>query len=109
GADPGAASVAAVAVPAGDRGHGGEAVDVELEDRVTELGGADRAVHADIAGGRGDRERLLAAGAGGRGVDRGPGRVVGGHLDLERGGVRGLPQQAHAADLRRGTEVDLQP
>ena len=90
-------------------GGGGQAVDVELEDRVAELGRPRRAVHADVAGGHGDGERLVPAGAGRRGVDRGPGRVVVGHLDLERRGVRGLPEDAHAADLLLGTEVDLQP
>ena len=109
GADPGAGAVAAVAVPAGDRGGGGQAVDVELEDRVAPLGGAGGGVHPDVAGGRGDGERLVPAGACGRGVDRGPGRVVVGHLDRERRSVRGLPLNAHAADLLRRTEVDIQP
>src|SRR6202012_4646374 len=99
GADPRAGAVAAVAVAAGDRRGGGQPGDVELEDRVAELGAARRAVHADVALGRGNGERLASAGAGGGGVDRGPGRVVDGHLDLERRGVRGLPEDADLADL----------
>ena len=109
GADPGADPVAAVAVAAGHRRGGGQPVDVELEDRVAELGAAGGGVDADVAVGRGRGERRGPAGAGRRGVDVGPGRVVVGHLDLERRGVRGLPEDAHAADLLLGAEVDVQP
>ena len=55
-------------------------------------------VHPQVAAGAADVERLGAAGAGGGGVDVGPGRRVGRDLDLERGRVRGLPVQHHLAD-----------
>src|SRR6202012_5353963 len=98
GADPRAGAVAAVSVAAGDRGGGGQAGGGELEDRGTERGGRDRAVHPDVAVRGGDVERLVAAGPRGGGVDRGPVRVVVGRLDLERGRVGGLPVQHHLAD-----------
>ena len=56
---------------------------------------------ADVAAGAGDGEGLRAAGAGGGRVHRRPGRRVGRHLDLERGGVRGLPREDHLADRWR--------
>src|SRR5208337_2686741 len=66
-------------------------------------------VDADVAVGHGRGELRGAAGTGRRGVDVGPGRVVAGHLNLEGRGVRGLPEDADAADLLRRAEVDVQP
>jgi hypothetical protein len=52
---------------------------------------------------------LGAAAAAGGGVDGGPVRAVGRGLDLERGGVGGLPLERDLADALRRAEVDLQP
>src|SRR3984957_20856185 len=59
-------------------------VDLELVDGVAVLGGAGGAVHADVPAAAGHVQGLGAAGAGGGGVDGGPGGVVVGGLDLER-------------------------
>ena len=85
------------------------AVDLELPERVAVLRRAGRAVHADVAAGAGDVQRLGAAGAGGGGVDRGPGRAVVRGLDLERGGVGRLPLQDDLVDGRGRAEVHLEP
>src|SRR3984893_9809683 len=84
-------------------------MDLEFPEGVAVLGGAGGAVHADVAAGAGDVEGLVAAGAGGGGVDGCPVGVVGGHLDLERGGVGGFPVEADLADALGRAEVDFEP
>ena len=85
------------------------AVHAEFPQGVPVLGGPGRAVHPDVAAAAGDVQRLVAAGPGGGGVDGGPGRAVGRRLDLERGGVGGLPVQGDLADGLDRAEIDLQP
>src|ERR1700761_297290 len=84
-------------------------VHAELPQAVAVLGGPGGAVHPDVAAGAGDVERLVAAGAGRGGVDRGPVRPVGGRLDLERGRVSGLPVQHDLADGLARSQVDFEP
>src|SRR5712691_4201773 len=87
-----------------------ERVHLELPQGVAVLGRPRRPVHADVAASAGQtREGLRAAGAGGRGVDGRPGHVVGGHLDLERDRVGGLPVQRDPAGGLGAPEVNLQP
>ena len=93
----------------GDRGNSRGRVDLEFPEGVAVLGGAGGAVHADVAAGAGDVEGLVAAGAGGGGVDGCPVGVVGGYLDLEGGGVGGLPVEADLADALGRAEVDFEP
>src|SRR6185437_10350752 len=96
---------------AGAAGPGGASggVDLELPQGVAVLGAAGGAVHADVPPGAGDRQGLGAAGAGGGGVDGGPGRVVGRRLDLEGLAVGGLPLQGDLADGLAAAQVHLEP
>ena len=88
-------------------GAGGR-IDLEFVDGVAVLGGADGAVHADIAAAARYVEGLGAAAAGGGRVDAGPGGVVVGGLDLEGLGGGGFPVDGDLADGLGGAEVDLE-
>src|ERR1700759_624322 len=84
-------------------------VHAKLPQAVAVLRGPGGAVHPDVSPGSGDVQRLVTAVPTGGRVHGGPGRAVGGRLELECGRVSGLPVQDDLADRLGGAEIDLEP